>query len=67
MERLICQLRKTHNRRKTMEWVLANWEYILVAFYALEKIVKLTPTTKDDIIFDCVIKPVWDKLPFGKK
>ena len=34
-----------------MEWVLANWEYILVAFYALEKIVKLTPTTKDDIIF----------------
>jgi hypothetical protein len=50
-----------------MEWVLANWEYILVAFYALEKIVKLTPTTKDDIIFDCVIKPVWDKLPFSKK
>ena len=21
---------------------------------------------KDDIIFDSVIKPVWDKLPFGK-
>ena len=21
---------------------------------------------KDDIIFDAVIKPVWDKLPFGK-
>ena len=33
----------------------------------LEKVVKLTPTDKDDIIFDMVIKPVWDKLPFGKK
>jgi hypothetical protein len=34
---------------------------------ALEKIVKLTPTDKDDIIFDVVLKPVWEKLPFGKK
>jgi len=25
------------------EWILANWEYILIGFYALEKIVKLTP------------------------
>ena len=50
-----------------MEWVLANWEYILVGFYALEKIVKLSPSKKDDIIFDSVIKPVWDKLPFGGK
>ena len=66
MVKLKCRLKKQH-RRNQMEWVLANWEYILVAFYALEKIVKLTPTTKDDIIFDCVIKPVWDKLPFGKK
>ena len=24
-------------------------------------------TDKDDIIFDMVIKPVWDKMPFGKK
>ena len=31
------------------------------------KVVKLTPTDKDDIVFDMVIKPVWDKLPFGKK
>ena len=49
------------------DWIIANWEYILVGFYALEKIVKLSPTKQDDIIFDAVIKPVWDKLPFGKK
>ena len=37
-----------------------------IGFYTLEKIVKLSPSKKDDIIFDAVIKPVWDKLPFGK-
>ena len=37
-----------------------------VGFYTLEKIVKLSPTKQDDIIFDAVIKPVWDKMPFGK-
>jgi hypothetical protein len=47
-------------------WALANWEWIMLGFYTLEKIVKLTPTDKDDIVFDMVIKPVWDKLPFGK-
>ena len=44
------------------EWVVANWEYILVAVYALEKIVKLTPTKYDDIIFDMIIKPIFDKV-----
>ena len=48
-------------------WIIANWEWILVGFYTLEKIVKLSPSKKDDIIFDSVIKPVWDQLPFGKK
>ena len=48
------------------DWIIANWEYILVGFYALEKIVKLSPTKQDDIIFDTVLKPIWDKLPFGK-
>ena len=50
-----------------MSWLMENWEYVLIVFYALEKIVKLTPTKYDDIIFDAVLKPVWEKLPFGKK
>ena len=49
------------------EWVLANWEWIMLGFYTLEKIVKLSPTKQDDIIFDAVIKPIFDKLPVGKK
>ena len=50
-----------------MDWILTNWEYILIGFYACEKIVKLTPWPYDDILFDAVLKPVFDKLPFGKK
>ena len=57
---------KTNRRETMMDSLLANWEWILLAFYTLEKIVKLSPSKKDDIIFDSVIKPIWDKLPFGK-
>ena len=45
-----------------MQWILANWEYILLAFYVLEKVVKLSPSTKDDVIFDMVLKPVYDAV-----
>ena len=45
-----------------MEFVTANWQYFLLGFYILEKVVKATPTNKDDIIFDMVIKPVFDAL-----
>ena len=37
-----------------MEWVIANWMYLVVAFYVLEKIVKITPTKYDDILLDIV-------------
>ena len=29
-----------------MEWVLANWEWIMLGFYTLEKIVKLSPSKR---------------------
>jgi len=44
------------------EWIAANWEYVLVGIYAIEKIVKLTPSKKDDVIFDMVLKPIWDTI-----
>jgi len=44
------------------EFIAANWEYILVVIYALEKIVKLTPTKYDDIVFDMILKPIKDKV-----
>ena len=44
------------------EWLAANWEYALIVIYALEKIVKLTPTKYDDIVFDMILKPIKDKI-----
>jgi len=41
-----------------MEWLQANWEYVLIGFYSLEKIVKLSPSKKDDIVFDVVFDAV---------
>jgi hypothetical protein len=36
------------------QWLLSNWQYVLVGFYIPEKVVKLTPTKYDDILFDVV-------------
>jgi hypothetical protein len=44
------------------EFLAANWEYILVVIYALEKIVKMTPTKYDDILFDMLLKPIKEKF-----
>ena len=32
--------------------MLDNWEYILLVFYVLEKLVKMSPATWDDILVD---------------
>jgi len=37
-----------------MEWLQANWQYILIGFYSLEKLIKLSPSKKDDILFDII-------------
>ena len=44
------------------EWIAANWEWFLLGFMVLEKIVKVSPSKKDDILFDSIIKPVFDML-----
>jgi hypothetical protein len=44
------------------EFLAANWEWILLGFYTIEKIVRLSPSKKDDVIFDMVLKPVWDAV-----
>ena len=45
-----------------MDFLTGNWEWILLAMYVLEKVVKLSPSTKDDVIFDMVLKPIFDKV-----
>ena len=49
------------------EFIAANWEYVLVVIYALEKIVKMTPTKYDDILFDMLLKPIKEKFAPSKK
>ena len=44
------------------EWLTGNWEWVLVAFMVLEKIVKLSPSKKDDIIFDAIVKPIFNMM-----
>ena len=48
------------------EWLAANWEYVLIVIYALENIVKLTPTKYDDILFDMLLKPIKEKFTPSK-
>ena len=48
------------------EWIATNWEYVLIVIYALEKIVKLTPTKYDDILFDMLLKPIKEKFTPSK-
>ena len=40
----------------------SNWEWFLLALYVLEKGIKLSPSKKDDLIWDMVLKPLSDKL-----
>ena len=39
-----------------IEWLSANWEWVLLGFMVLEKVVKLSPTDKDDILVDMVFQ-----------
>ena len=45
-----------------MEFIMNNWEHVLLAMYVLEKAVKLSPSKKDDVIFDMGVKPIFDKM-----
>ena len=39
-----------------------NWEWFLLALYVLEKGIKLSPSKKDDLVWDMVLKPIIDKI-----
>ena len=45
-----------------MQWILGNWDWVLLAMYVVEKVVKLSPSKKDDVIFDMVLKPLFDAV-----
>ena len=45
-----------------MSFLTSKWEGVLLAFFVIEKIVKLSPSKKDDVIFDMVLKPIIEKV-----
>ena len=49
-----------------MEWLSTNWEWVLLGFMIAEKIVKMSPSDKDDILLDVVMEGL-TKIVKGKK
>ena len=45
-----------------MEWMQNNWEIVVIIFFVIEKVIKLSPTKSDDILLDMIIKPLFEKL-----
>ena len=44
------------------EWLATNWEWLLLGFMVLEKVVKISPSKKDDILLDSIIRPIFNLL-----
>ena len=42
-----------------MELLLENWEYILIGIMAIDKIVALTPSKWDDLIWTSIKKSIF--------
>jgi len=42
-----------------MDIILANWEYVLIGILAIDKIVALTPSTWDDLIWTSIKKSIF--------
>ena len=45
-----------------MEFITSNWEWCLLGLYVLEKGIKLSPSKKDDLLWDMVLKPIVNKV-----
>ena len=41
-----------------MDWIISNWEWMLLGFMVAEKLVKMSPTQYDDILLDFVWKNI---------
>ena len=42
-----------------MEFALTNWEYILIGILAIDKVVALSPSEWDDLIWTAVKKTIF--------
>ena len=58
-EKLRRLLRKFQQEDINMELILANWEYILIGILAIDKVVALSPTEWDDLIWTSIKKAIF--------
>ena len=49
-----------------MEWLSINWEWVLLGFMVAEKLVKMSPSDKDDILLDVIVQGL-TKMVKGEK
>ena len=42
-----------------MEMILNNWEYVLIAILSIDKVVALSPTEWDDLIWTSIKKAIF--------
>ena len=42
-----------------MEWIASNWEYALIAILCIDKVVALSPTEWDDLIWPSIKKAIY--------
>ena len=42
-----------------MEWIATNWEYMLIAILCIDKVVALSPTKWDDLIWTSAKKAIY--------
>ena len=45
-----------------MEFLSANWEYVLIGILAIDNVVALSPTEWDDLIWTSVKKAIYKAL-----
>ncbi len=45
-----------------LESLMNNWEYVLLVLYVVEKAIKLSPSKKDDLVWDMILKPIIKKI-----
>ena len=42
-----------------MEFLISNWEYVLIGIMAIDKLVALSPTEWDDLIWTSIKKAIY--------
>ena len=45
-----------------MEYLSANWEYVLIAILAVDKVVALSPSEWDDLIWTSITKAIYKAM-----